>query len=152
LKRRTAFAVAESSDSRLFRVVFGNVTVRPPRTSHLLPQNEKAARPFRLARQSYSLLITSGLLGSGVGHFFLVRFPGGFIAHKKLPWYDFLLTGSYAECVAIRNLGAAKRLLIITHDPISPWVKKVWLKMGSMQAGISTTFPFCWSNYTIQRV
>jgi hypothetical protein len=59
------------------------------------------------------------LLGSGVGHFFLVRFPGGFIAHKELPRYDFFLTGSYAECVAIRNLGAAKRLLIITHDPIS---------------------------------
>jgi hypothetical protein len=74
----------------------------------------------------------SGLLGSGVGHFFLVRFPGGFIANKKLSRYDFFLTGSYAECMAIWNLGAAKRLFIITHDSISPWVKKGWLKLGSM--------------------
>ena len=60
-----------------------------------------------------------GLLGSGVGHFFLVRFPSGFIAHKELARYDFLLTGSYAECVAILNLGAAERLLFIAHNLIS---------------------------------
>jgi hypothetical protein len=67
----------------------------------------------------HSLLIDSGLLGSGVGHFLLDRFPGGFIAHKELPRYYFFLTGRYAECVAIRNLGAAKLFLVITHDPIS---------------------------------
>lgn len=66
-----------------------------------------------------ALLINSGLLGSGVGHFLLGRFPSGLIAHKELARYDFLLAGRYAECVAIRNLGAAKLFLVITHDPIS---------------------------------
>jgi len=63
--------------------------------------------------------MTLGLLGSGVGHFLLVWFPGSFIANKELPRYDFFLAGRHVECVAIRNLGAGKRLLVITHIHIS---------------------------------
>jgi hypothetical protein len=94
----------------------------------------KARRGRRVDR--LTRLIDSGLLGRGVRHFFLVRFPGGFIAHKKLPRYDFFLTGDYAECMAIRNLGAHKRFLFITHDS-SPWVKKVVLENGKYVTGIS---------------
>ena len=62
---------------------------------------------------------TLGLLGGLVWNFFLYGVPSGFIANKKLPRYNFFLTGSHVKCVAIGNLRAAKRLLVITHNHIS---------------------------------
>ncbi|OGS80518.1 MAG: hypothetical protein A2061_11210 [Gallionellales bacterium GWA2_59_43] len=90
----------------------------------------RSRAPVQARAADHSLLIALGLLGSGVRHFFLVRFPGGFIANKKLPRYNFFLTGSYVECVTIWNLGAGKKLLIITHDSISFGCRKRVVENG----------------------